>query len=116
MKRTVGSPNPASACVERQDAGRPQRERDADRDEPDRHPARDEQDDGDREDREDDRSLIRSWRRTAPGAAQSSTGYPGPSGMPSTNQGMNSRIQTTATMTAYGSIRAMIVPMPASGW
>ena len=116
MNRTVGSPNPLSAAssvrtpVAHSASATPIATM------PDRHPARDEQDDGGRQDREDDRDVAHRARRARGGRRQSWTGYPGPSGMPSTNHSTNSRIQTTATMTAYGSIRAMIVPMPASFW
>ena len=43
-------------------------------------------------------------------------GSPGPSGIPSRNHRTKSTIQTTAMITTYGSISAMIVPMPASFW
>ena len=46
----------------------------------------------------------------------SRTGYPGPSGRPSTNHSDEQQVQTAAMITTYGSISAMIVPIPASFW
>ena len=44
---------------------------------------------------------------------QTATGEPGPSGMPRNHQATNSRIQAIAMNSTYGSISAMMVPMPA---
>ena len=44
------------------------------------------------------------------------TGHPGPSGMPSRYQAMKNSVDATVTISAYGSISAITVPMPASFW
>jgi|GEM_PF-6302421 len=47
-----------------------------------------------------------------PSAPQKATGYPGPSGMPSTNHRMRKASQTTSTTAAMGSINATSDPTP----
>ena len=44
------------------------------------------------------------------------TGDPGPSGMPITYHAMKNSVHTTVTISAYGIISAITVPMPASRW
>jgi indolepyruvate ferredoxin oxidoreductase alpha subunit len=57
--------------------------------------------------------LVRMVTRLAHSRAAVEIGEPGPSGMPSAHHAANRMIHATAMNSTYGSIRAMIVPIPA---
>ena len=60
--------------------------------------------------------ICSSPRPPAEPIAGHRTGQPGPSGMPSRYHAMKNSTHTTVTITAYGIISAITVPMPASRW